>query len=87
MLNQKSFSRFIIPVPVFVLLFLTGCRAEEQQRSNTCDTNDNSCCECTAVYTQVGQTAAIAVLCSAADKQNFMTTWTNPLVRIDCRRQ
>jgi hypothetical protein len=87
MLYQKSFFRFIIPVPVFVLLVLTGCRQEEQQRNNSCDTSDNSCCECTATYTQVGQTAAREVLCTAVQKQNFMTTWTNPLVSIDCRRQ
>jgi len=76
-------------IAVFSLVvLLTKCSKppENVQNNNACDTNDNICCTCTATYISVGQVAATQQVCTPAEKQNFMMIWTDPLVRIECKR-
>jgi len=84
---KKSISPGLIIGLLFSTMFITRCANKEKvSQNNACDLNDNVCCDCTATYIQVGQVAATQRVCTPAEKQSFMTTWTDPLIRIDCKR-
>jgi hypothetical protein len=88
MCNKTSTkNRLKLIASVFCFTVFANCANKENLSPNdSCDLSDNTCCTCTATYISVGQTAETKSVCTPAEKQAFITRWTDPLVRVECKR-
>jgi hypothetical protein len=86
--QSTAFSRKLILAVIFCTTIFGTCNKQEavSRANNTCDMNDAICCTCTATYISVGQIAETKSVCTPAEKQDFVTRWTNPLVKVECKR-